>query len=121
MLAGSSQISIDQWKNITEYYGEFDENHQTVKCFWTCVEGMDNVQRASLLHFATGRARIPPSHFSYHSFNFVLMPSGLDKTRLPTASTCMNMLKLPLYDNVETMKQNLSIASSCGKYGYAFS
>lgn len=35
-------------------------------------------------------------------------------TRLPTASTCMNLLKLPPYQSTETLREKLRYAIAAG-------
>lgn len=37
-----------------------------------------------------------------------------DIDKLPTAATCMNLLKLPLYDDTETLRRKLIYAINCG-------
>ena len=37
-----------------------------------------------------------------------------ESDKLPTAATCMNILKLPQYSNKETMKQKLLYAINAG-------
>lgn len=37
-----------------------------------------------------------------------------DVDKLPTAATCMNLLKLPLYDDTETLRRKLIYAINCG-------
>ena len=41
---------------------------------------------------------------------FGIRNSGRDVTRLPTASTCVNLLKLPDYQNKEIMREKLLYA-----------
>ena len=37
-------------------------------------------------------------------------PAYINPPKLPTAGTCMNLLKLPEYDSIETMKEKLLYA-----------
>ena len=37
-----------------------------------------------------------------------------EEGRLPTAATCMNLLKLPPYDDVETLRERLTYAIEAG-------
>jgi len=121
ILTGSTDISVDYWMSITQYYDNFDLNHPTVTMFWEAVRRMSNENRSSLLHFCTGRSRMPPSLFQYHHFKFALIPcASKDPTRLPTASTCLNMLKLPPYNNDDEMFEKLMVVAENGKLGYTF-
>jgi len=121
ILTGSTDISVDYWMSITQYHDNFDLGHPTVAMFWEAVRRMTNVSRSQLLHFCTGRSRMPPSLFHYHHFKFALTPcASKDPARLPTASTCLNMLKLPPYKNTDEMFEKLIIVAENGKLGYSF-
>ena len=41
---------------------------------------------------------------------FCIHSAGDDPSRLPTSSTCMNLLKLPCFDDFETLKTKLIYA-----------
>ncbi|KAG8852075.1 hypothetical protein FRB91_007040 [Serendipita sp. 411] len=45
---------------------------------------------------------------------FAIRDAGIDTSRLPTASTCVNLLKLPLYQDEETMRKKLLHAINSG-------
>jgi ubiquitin-protein ligase E3 C len=46
------------------------------------------------------------------------MTSDKRTDRLPTASTCMNLLKLPPYTSMSVLKQKLLIAIEQGNTGF---
>ena len=58
---GGSEITVARWKAATEYQGGLSESGERVKWFWAAVERMNQSQRETLLHFATGFHRIPPT------------------------------------------------------------
>jgi E3 ubiquitin-protein ligase HUWE1 len=45
---------------------------------------------------------------------------AVEVTHLPHASTCFNMLKLPEYDSLQTLRKNLLIALNNGSEGFGF-
>lgn len=52
-------------------------------------------------------------HFQELHPPFCIQPSG-SEDRLPTASTCMNLLKLPEYKNEHTLREKLLYAITSG-------
>uniref|UniRef100_H2ZBM3 E3 ubiquitin-protein ligase HACE1 n=1 Tax=Ciona savignyi TaxID=51511 RepID=H2ZBM3_CIOSA len=116
MLTGCREIDVEIWKSITEYSGCYNPTHQVIQWFWECVERMQNDDRSLLLHFSTGRSRLPAPNviFSNKFMITSIPPSDL----LPSASTCMSLLKLPEYDSYETLETKLLTAIRCGSLGY---
>ena len=43
-----------------------------------------------------------------------MFSSGTDTERLPTASTCFNLLKLPIYKSKRTLREKLRYAINSG-------
>ena len=86
-------------------------NHPTITAFWQVVSGFDEEQKRSLLKFVTSCSRPPLLGFKVificliffmHKIisqdldpPFCIQNAGVEQERLPTASTCMNLLKLP--------------------------
>ena len=74
-------------------------------------------QRAQLLHFATGSARVPAAGFANlrgyngltHRFRIELGAADT-RHRLPSASTCFNCLKLPPYATLRLMRERVMLA-----------
>lgn len=79
-----------------------------IKKFWRIVEEMTEAQKKKLLKFATSRSRPPLFGFKNLIPNFAIQSSDAD--RLPTASTCLNLLKLPIIDDFELLKDKLVCA-----------
>ena len=86
------------------------------------VEAMSATQRAALLHFATGSARAPATGFAQlmgyggNRQPFTLQSVDGPPTRLPTAATCFNTLRLAAYRTQAELKQKLlqAVAGSSG-------
>lgn len=82
-------------------------------------------QRCALLRFITSTSRAPLGGFKHlqppltiHKVDCGASPlallGGTDVQRLPSASTCYNMLKLPNYKRQSTLKQKLLYAIGSG-------
>ena len=111
----SSEIDVDDMRRNTVYSGVYEigddhEEHPTIKIFWNVVQGMDDKDRRLLLKYATSTPRAPLLGFAQLSPRFSIRFGGSDETRLPSASTCMNLLKLPMYTTEETLREKLIYA-----------
>ena len=79
------------------------------------VEQFDDQQRSHLLKFVTSNSRGPLLGFKDLHPQFCIQPSGSEQ-RLPSAATCMNLLKLPEYSDPVTLREKLlyAITSNAG-------
>ena len=66
LLHGLPNIDMQDWKNNTDYTGEFSgqPNHRVVTWFWEVVTEMSQEKKAKLLQFVTGTAGVPVAGFS---------------------------------------------------------
>ncbi|KAK9238898.1 hypothetical protein V1525DRAFT_399815 [Lipomyces kononenkoae] len=106
-------IDIEDWKKNT-VYGGFYEKDPTITYFWEVIEELNDEDVRSVLKFVTSVSRAPLQGFSSLKPSFTIRESGLAQDRLPTASTCVNMLKLPRYVTKETLKSKLMFAVTAG-------
>jgi ubiquitin-protein ligase E3 C len=118
LISGSNDASVDilDLKMNTEYSGVYDENHPTIKLFWQVVNDLTEEQKRKLIKFVTSCPRPPLLGFKTLQPKFAIRDSGNDQERLPTSSTCINLLKLPVYRSYAVMKSKLiySISSDAG-------
>ncbi|KAJ3255753.1 hypothetical protein HDU77_003522 [Chytriomyces hyalinus] len=116
LLGGASvPINLDDLRANITYGGDFHELHPTIRIFWEVVEqDMDEEDRRLLVKFVTSCARPPLLGFSELKPGFCVRPSGESEDRLPSASTCVNMLKLPEYRTKEVLKSKLLYAIKSG-------
>ena len=66
LMCGLPTIDIDDWKENTEYSGEFEHSggdDNVCRWFWEVVEGFDQETRARLLQFVTGTSGVPARGF----------------------------------------------------------
>uniref|UniRef100_A0A6A7FRB2 Ubiquitin-protein ligase E3C n=1 Tax=Hirondellea gigas TaxID=1518452 RepID=A0A6A7FRB2_9CRUS len=116
MISGAAApVNIADLKENSKYAGEYFNKHPTIKLFWQVVEQFNEKQRGQLLKFVTSCSRPPLLGFKDLCPPFCIQPSGSDQ-RLPSAATCMNLLKLPEYSDPITLKEKLlySITSNAG-------
>jgi len=107
-------VDVDDLKNHTKYGGDYAPNHKTIKLFWKVVRRFDDLQRRQLLKFVTSCSRPPLLGFKDLDPPFCIQNSGDDAERLPSASTCMNLLKLPAFENEKLLEEKLVYAIQSG-------
>ncbi|KAK9390199.1 hypothetical protein V1515DRAFT_618255 [Lipomyces mesembrius] len=114
-LVGGAALPIDigDWKKNT-VYGGFYEKDLTITYFWEVIEELKDEEVRSVLKFVTSVSRAPLQGFASLKPSFTIRESGLAQDRLPTASTCVNMLKLPRYETKEKLKSKLMFAVTAG-------
>jgi len=104
----------DLYKN-TVYGGGYNDRSPAIQWLWQLLQQFDTDDLGRFLMFATSCSRPPLLGFKtlYPNFCIHLVP---DATRLPTASTCANLLKLPNYRSFEDLQQKLTLAirAECG-------
>ncbi|KAJ7830890.1 HECT-domain-containing protein [Mycena olivaceomarginata] len=102
-----SPVDLDDLQGNTQYGGIFDSNHATIISFWRVVHSFDQEQRRALLRFVTSCSRPPLLGFKELVPNFAIRDAGADELRLPTSSTCVNLLKLPRYQSEKVLRAKL--------------
>ncbi|KAM7223979.1 hypothetical protein V8F06_000452, partial [Rhypophila decipiens] len=115
----SSSIDVEDLRRHTIYSGVYEigddgQEHPTVKLFWEVMRGLTDAQKRDVLKYVTSTPRAPLLGFSQLRPAFSIRDGGLDQTRLPSASTCVNLLKLPQYRTAETLRSKLLYAVSSG-------
>eukprot|EP00062_Callorhinchus_milii_P022092 gi/632979508/ref/XP_007906509.1/ PREDICTED: ubiquitin-protein ligase E3C [Callorhinchus milii] len=109
-------INLDDLKNFTNYSGGYSADHVVIKIFWDVVESFTSDEKRKLLKFVTSCSRPPLLGFKELYPAFCIQNGGTDLERLPTASTCMNLLKLPEFYDENLMRSKLlyAIESAAG-------
>ncbi|KAF8960501.1 HECT-domain-containing protein [Flammula alnicola] len=110
----NSPIDLDDLRGHTNYGGLYDDHHPVIVAFWNVVNSFDQEQRRALLRFVTSCSRPPLLGFKELVPNFSIRDAGEDQYRLPTSSTCVNLLKLPRYTNERTLREKLIQAINSG-------
>lgn len=66
LMCGLPDIDLEDWKEHTEYSGEYDDvagDHQACQWFWEVVGEFDREMKARLLQFVTGTSGVPSRGF----------------------------------------------------------
>lgn len=103
------KIDLDDWRSNTRYTGGYSEDTLVIKWFWTAVSELDAEEQGKMLQFVTSCPRAPLLGFAYLTPMFCIQKAEGD-VRLPTASTCMNLLKLPEYKSLSIVRQKIKYA-----------
>uniref|UniRef100_A0A8C0H5X5 Ubiquitin-protein ligase E3C n=1 Tax=Chelonoidis abingdonii TaxID=106734 RepID=A0A8C0H5X5_CHEAB len=106
-------INLDDLKSFTNYSGGYTADHPVIKIFWRVVESFTDEEKRKLLKFVTSCSRPPLLGFKELYPAFCIHNGGSDLDRLPTASTCMNLLKLPEFYDENLMRSKLLYAIEC--------
>jgi len=115
----SAEIDVADLRRNTLYGGVYvigddNEEHPTIKLFWDVMRSMSDTDRRKVLKFVTSTPRAPLLGFVHLNPRFSIRDSGADQDRLPSTSTCVNLLKLPRYSNAETLREKLLYAVNAG-------
>lgn len=101
-------IDIEDWRRHTLYANGYSDECEAISNFWRVTSQFDEKQKRKLLKFATSCSLPPLLGFKDLVPQFTIAPT--EETRLPTASTCMNLLKLPQCEDENTMRSKLLYA-----------
>ncbi|EEH43062.1 ubiquitin-ubiquitin ligase HUL5 [Paracoccidioides brasiliensis Pb18] len=115
----AGEIDVSDLRRNTVYSGVYivgddGQEHPTIKLFWEVMEAMTNEERRKVLKFVTSTPRAPLLGFSHLNPRFSIRDSSVDEERLPSTSTCANLLKLPRYTRRETLREKLMYAINSG-------
>lgn len=115
----SSEIDVEDLRQNTQYAGVYQigddgEEHPTIKLFWKVMHSMADADRRKVLKYITSTPRAPLLGFSQLNPRFSIRDSSSDETRLPSTSTCVNLLKLPRYSTEAILRDKLLYAVNSG-------
>lgn len=109
LISGESDVNVEDLKKHC-VYGGFSETDQTVQDLWEIMEEMTSDERFQFVKFVTSVPRAPLLGFRALVPLFGIRNTGSDVHMLPTASTCVNLLKLPNYRNKQLLREKLLYA-----------
>lgn len=115
----SSEIDIEDLRKNTVYSGLYEigddmKEHPTIEIFWKVVRGFTDAQRRDLLKYVSSTPRAPLLGFSQLRPKFSIRDASRDESRLPSTSTCVNLLKLPMYTTERVLREKLLYAIQSG-------
>lgn len=117
VIGGSdSGYDVQDLRNHMTYSGGYHPSQPYVQGFWDILAEFTPQQKADFLHFITSCPRPPLSGFASlrPRINLHQVRISNDNEKLPSASTCVNMLKLPKYSSIAVLKEKLVFAISQG-------
>ncbi|KAG1720932.1 HECT-domain-containing protein [Suillus lakei] len=115
LLGGvNAPVDVQDLRAHTQYGGLYDNDEPTIQTFWKVMEDFDQEQRRLFLRFVTSCSRPPLLGFKQLNPLFAIRDAGSDEHRLPTSSTCVNLLKLPRYTSEKVLHDKLLQAISSG-------
>lgn len=128
-------VPLKDLRKHTHYYGGFHDAHRVINWLWEILEkDFSPKERAMFLRFVTSCSKPPLLGFQHlePTFSIRCVEVGEDDddgdtvgsvlrgflalrkrdpiNRLPTASTCFNLLKLPNYQKKSTLREKLRYA-----------
>ncbi|AMD20052.1 HCL099Cp [Eremothecium sinecaudum] len=110
LIAGEARdIDLADLKSNVSY-GDYLDTDPTIRYLWEILAEFSPEERCKFIKFTTSVPRAPLLGFQMLNPKFGIRNAGSDATRLPTASTCVNLLKLPDYQNKELLRQKLLYA-----------
>jgi ubiquitin-protein ligase E3 C len=120
LIIGGSVDGYDvrDMRRYATYSGGYSAQQPYVEQFWEVVTELEPKHKALLLRFITSCSRPPLQGFIalHPPLCISQVRISHDAERLPTASTCVNNLKLPKYSSKEVLRDKLiySITSASG-------
>eukprot|EP00386_Alphamonas_edax_P014067 GDKI01043319.1.p1 GENE.GDKI01043319.1~~GDKI01043319.1.p1 ORF type:complete len:201 (-),score=59.55 GDKI01043319.1:82-684(-) len=107
LISGTTEgFDVDDLRRHAVYSGGYMEGDETLEIFWRVLRSMSHKDRSDFLLFVTSSARAPLLGFKNMYPRFAIHRVN-DKDRLPTASTCANLLKLPDYRDEKLLRDKL--------------
>ncbi|KAI5396635.1 hypothetical protein KIW84_062732 [Lathyrus oleraceus] len=103
LISGSlDSLDVDDLRQHTNYAGSYHSEHDVIEMFWEVLKGFSMENQEKFLKFVTGCSRGPLLGFRYLEPLFCIQRAGGNASedaleRLPTSTTCMNLLKLLPY------------------------
>ena len=112
ILLGGHAVPIDlnDLKANTIYDDVYGPEHPTIVILWQVLESFSDETRRQFVKFVTSCSRPPLLGFKELSPKLCIRMAGNEADRLPSASTCVNLLKLPAYTSRSVLYEKLVYA-----------
>ncbi|KAL0216824.1 hypothetical protein P9112_009008 [Eukaryota sp. TZLM1-RC] len=104
-ICGLSVIDVEVLKGVTKIKGT-DADNDTVKFFWKELESSSQDRLQQFVEFVTSSPRVSPN-LLYQDQPYLTVHVTPKSTRLPSASTCFSLLKLPDYGDQDLLQTKL--------------
>jgi len=127
LMCGLPTIDMENWKEHTEYSGEYGNcggNHDAVRWFWEVVDDMDQEMKARLLQFVTGTSGVPARGFGVLQGTdgsirrFTIHGLEIGTCLYPRSHTCFNRIDLPTYSTKKDLAERLNVSVTMAATGF---
>ncbi|KAI8359952.1 hypothetical protein BD560DRAFT_184549 [Blakeslea trispora] len=133
VLSGEdTDFDIYDLRRYTHYENGYFDHHPVIRLLWQIVSELSSAEKRAFLKFVTGCPKPPLGGFVYLQPPFTIRMVSTDAStpdvdgvklvksffklninksgRLPSSSTCFNLLKLPAYTKKSLLKDKLCYA-----------
>ncbi|KAF1805933.1 hypothetical protein FB192DRAFT_1340530 [Mucor lusitanicus] len=133
VLSGEdTDFDVNDLRKHTQYDNGYFDHHPVIRSLWQIVAEFNSTEKRAFLKFVTGCPKPPLGGFDYLQPAFTVRMVSIDSTnmdgtkivksffklnlnnnksgRLPSSSTCFNLLKLPAYTKKSLLKEKLVYA-----------
>jgi len=124
LMCGVPEIDVQDWRRQTVYV-DMEDDSFLAEWFWDIVESFSQENRARLLQFTTGSARVPTRGFKALQRNdgvlmkFTIQAISREFSAYPRAHTCFNRLDLPRYGSKEELRASLTLVINMEISGFS--
>eukprot|EP00041_Stephanoeca_diplocostata_P027050 m.739116 g.739116 ORF g.739116 m.739116 type:complete len:1120 (-) comp23102_c1_seq5:136-3495(-) len=123
LISGIPEIDVRDWQAHCKYSG-YTAASPSVQYFWVVMAAFEQPERALVLQFSTGSSRVPIGGFAKlggeHGERPFTISLDDSSERLPSASTCFNLLRLPNYTSAAALRDKLLLAIRNASEGFDF-
>lgn len=94
-------------QNQSQASEPFTTSHPTIINLWKVLRRFTGEEKIKFLRFVTSNSRAPLRGFGDLQPKFTITNSLTDTNHLPSSSTCVNLLRLPPYETIELLEEQL--------------
>lgn len=116
LVCGEAHLDFAALRRGVRYEGGYTNSSQVVQWLWQILDEYSSEERKRFLKFFSGSDRAPIGGLG--SLTLTVQRAGPDSERLPSASTCFNILILPEYSSRGKTREKLRIAIEAGSEGF---
>jgi len=121
LLSGSPRVNLADLQAHTHYASGYSAQHEVIQWFWQVLGELTPEQVGLFLRFCTSCSRAPLLGFGSLVPGFCIQRVNADEgeQNLPTAATCMNLLRMPRFSSKQKLKDKLLYAITNASTGFA--
>lgn len=120
-VCGEPSVNVDDIAAECSLTQGYSPESPTIQMLWRVLSGFDAATRSQFMRFVTGSNRVPGGGMAELSPKFTIQKVD-DVSKLPSASTCFNLLKLPAYEDQGVLDRKLKMSIGEGvPAGFSFS